>query len=87
MTTHDLFVVGVSHHDCPVRVREQLAVPQEHVGTVLNDLRQLGSASELLLLSTCNRVEIYGVGPVEQGPHGIINAWSQLAAESSRYTY
>jgi glutamyl-tRNA reductase len=52
-------VVGVSHRTAPLEVREGLAVPRERVPEVLQRVREECGAGEAMLLSTCNRVEIY----------------------------
>lgn len=57
----ELFVAGVSHKTAPIGVREQLAVDEEKLREILRAIHGEGSFSELLILSTCNRVEVYGV--------------------------
>lgn len=58
----ELFVVGISWRTAPVAVREQLAFREDElVGTLGSMVSQLPVA-EALLISTCNRVEVYGVG-------------------------
>jgi glutamyl-tRNA reductase len=54
-----LFVIGATHHNAPVEVREKLAVDSE-VG-LRQDLSAVGGLREIALLNTCNRVEFYGV--------------------------
>jgi glutamyl-tRNA reductase len=54
-----IFVVGLSHHSCPVEVRERYAFPESRLPEALTALRQSGTADEAVILSTCNRVEIY----------------------------
>lgn len=54
-----LVVVGISHNTAPVSLREQLTVPADTLPGVLAELRE--SVSEVLVLSTCNRVELYAV--------------------------
>lgn len=57
----ELFVVGMSWRTAPVAVREKLAFREEEVsGTVAKLVAQPG-VNEALLISTCNRVEVYGV--------------------------
>jgi glutamyl-tRNA reductase len=51
-------VVGLSHHSAPVEVRERLAVPAADLPARLPDLKQRAGAGEIVLLSTCNRVEV-----------------------------
>ena len=55
-----LFCLGLSHHTAAVCVRERFAVPELETAAVLADLRRNAGISEGVLLSTCNRVEIYG---------------------------
>jgi len=52
-------VVGLSHRTCPVEVREQLAFPETGLPTALDRIRTAGIAKEVVIVSTCNRVEIY----------------------------
>lgn len=56
-----LVAVGLSHHSAPVEVREQLAVAPTAVPSLLAGLRQRHLGEEAVLLSTCNRVELYTV--------------------------
>jgi len=60
MTT-TLFVAGMSHRTAPVEVREQLALEDDKLREVVAALGAQGTAAELMILSTCNRVEVYGV--------------------------
>src|SRR5947207_7953255 len=55
-----LFAAGVSHKTAPVELREQLAVKQSAIVDVAFLLKGFGHLDEIVLLSTCNRVEIYG---------------------------
>jgi glutamyl-tRNA reductase len=54
-----LQMVGCSFHNCPQAVRERLAFSPDQAGKALIDLRARFPESEAVLLSTCNRVEIY----------------------------
>jgi len=55
-----LFAAGISHKTAPVEVREQLAVTSSHLVDAAEVLKLFGYLDEVVLLSTCNRVEIYG---------------------------
>src|SRR5438093_6924876 len=55
-----LFAAGVSHKTAPVELREQLAVKQSAIVDLAFALKSFGHLGEIVLLSTCNRVEIYG---------------------------
>jgi glutamyl-tRNA reductase len=55
-----LFAAGISHKTAPVELREQLAVRQSAIVDLAFVLKCFGHLDEIVLLSTCNRVEIYG---------------------------
>lgn len=57
----ELFAVGVNHKHAPVELRERLAVEDEEHAVILRALREHAGLSEAMIVSTCNRVEIYGV--------------------------
>lgn len=54
-----IVVLGLSHHTCPVTIRERFAIAESRVPTLLQQLRDTGIAEEAVILSTCNRVELY----------------------------
>jgi len=56
-----LTAVGLSHHTAPVEVRERLALDEAGVRHTLDRLRRDDIVEEAMLLSTCNRVELYTV--------------------------
>ena len=62
-----LFVAGLSYKTAPVAVREKLAVQSGRLPCYGCHLKLRGNLSELVLVSTCNRVEIYGVAPAGPG--------------------
>lgn len=57
----DLFLLGVSHKSSPVALREKLAVPSGEMEGRLREVAGDAGLEEVLLVSTCNRVELYGV--------------------------
>jgi glutamyl-tRNA reductase len=59
-------VVGLSHRTAPLSVRERLALPRERLPELLARLLGQTQASEALVLSTCNRVEVYAACPTLQ---------------------
>jgi len=59
----EILVVGLSHHTAPVDVRERLSVATESMGAELRTLLDGQAISEGVLLSTCNRVELYAAAP------------------------
>ncbi|WP_428268513.1 glutamyl-tRNA reductase [Haliangium sp.] len=55
----NLFVIGLSWRTAPVAVREKLAFGDDELPAVLSELTALPYVGEAMLISTCNRVEIY----------------------------
>jgi glutamyl-tRNA reductase len=56
-----LLLVGVSHRTAPVSVLERVAISGEDIAKVLDELISGEHVSEAVVLSTCNRIEIYAV--------------------------
>jgi glutamyl-tRNA reductase len=54
-----VLVVGLSHRTAPVSVLERAAVPVDDIRKTLDELHRAETISEVLLLSTCNRIEVY----------------------------
>ena len=59
--TPHIFVVGISHRTAPVALRERFAVATADRAAALRRVQAAGGLAEVVLLWTCNRVEIYGV--------------------------
>ena len=59
----DFVVVGLSHRTAPVEVRERLAVAPSDLERELRDIAAEAGLEEALLISTCNRVELYATSP------------------------
>ena len=55
-----IVVVGLNHETAPVAVREALAFPKEALPEALARVREEAGLGEAVILSTCNRVEVYG---------------------------
>ena len=58
----NLQLVGCSHHESSVAVREQLAFSHNQIRAFLESFYQTFPKSEAVLLSTCNRTELYVAG-------------------------
>ncbi len=54
-----VIVVGLNHRTAPVELRERVAVPSSRMVKALHDLSSREHLAEVVLLSTCNRTEIY----------------------------
>ena len=57
----NLFLLGASHHSTPIDLRERIDFTRQGVADALADLAQLPGLSEVVVLSTCNRSEIYAI--------------------------
>ena len=55
-----IFCIGVNHKTAPVEIRERLAIAESRIPENLTEICELDSVSEVVVLSTCNRVEVYG---------------------------
>lgn len=63
-----IVVVGINHRTAPVEVRERLAFADADLPEALRRLKDFGIADEAVIVSTCNRVEIYAAvkGPISE---------------------
>jgi glutamyl-tRNA reductase len=78
-------VIGCNHRTAPVEFRERVAFTPEEALRAADELRRNGVLEEAVVLSTCNRSELYGVPgeTAETAPdamEGYFTAFHQLAA-------
>ncbi len=71
-----LLVLGLNHRTAPIEVREHIVFDAERLPRALASLRALPGMAESLIVSTCNRTEVYTVGGTAES----VSAW--LVAES-----
>jgi glutamyl-tRNA reductase len=62
-----IVVLGLNHKTASLEIREKLAFGSEAAGKALCELKTKFPQAEFVLLSTCNRVELYGAGKHCQG--------------------
>ena len=55
----NFFVLGVNHKTAPVEVRERFAIPESRMPEALGKLTSMEGVEEGMIVSTCNRVEIF----------------------------
>lgn len=79
----DLVCIGINHKLCPVQIREQLAFSEADLPQALVHLQQIDGVRECFLLSTCNRVEVYGraVVDIEMSLTGFLADFHGVAKE------
>ncbi len=73
----NILVVGLNHRTAPVEIRERFAVPTDEIKASLNSFVGDGVIREVVLLSTCNRVEIYAVCKEAVGATNKIYQWME----------
>lgn len=80
--------VGVSHRTADVGLLERASVPDAQLGQVLDDLMRCDNVSEAVLISTCNRVEIYAVvSAFREGLADIVEAFPRYASVTKDSIY
>jgi glutamyl-tRNA reductase len=62
VSARDVYLVGLSHKSAPIEVRERVALSSDDLKTALVELKGSGGVHEALVISTCNRVEVYVQG-------------------------
>jgi glutamyl-tRNA reductase len=82
-----MFVAGISFKTAPVALREQLAVIPSRLMETATRLKEQGGLSELVLLSTCNRVELYGVADRTEGLVELFGSLARTQVDVSSYVY
>lgn len=88
----EILLVGISHRTAPVEIREKLACPSSRVAEEVRKLLQLDFLEEVVLLSTCNRVEVVFVSekPAQAGEavRNFLSDYSGMSRETlDKYLY
>src|SRR5512139_2188809 len=73
-------VVGLSHRSAPVSLLERTAVTGDDLVKLLHDIHKSVHVAEAMIVSTCNRVEVYAA--VEKF-HGGVSSISELISRHS----
>jgi glutamyl-tRNA reductase len=82
-----LTVVGVSHRTAALDVRERLMIGPSELNAALDELRAESGARESVIVSTCNRTELYFTG-TEETARGALEMLSRRIGESAEpYAY
>src|SRR5471032_606709 len=55
-------ILGINHKTAPIALREKVAFNEERLVAELRALRQESGVEEAVILSTCNRTEVYWAG-------------------------
>jgi glutamyl-tRNA reductase len=83
-----LFVIGLSYKTAPVELRESVAVHPSRLRCAGCLLKVRGQLSEVVVLSTCNRVELYGVADrLLCNPYALFHQITSKEADVNPYLY
>ncbi|MGB5290391.1 MAG: glutamyl-tRNA reductase [Lysobacterales bacterium] len=58
-----LLITGISHHSATLEIREKIAITRLDYAARVKELHELDGIEEVVVVSTCNRTEIYSIGP------------------------
>jgi len=75
----EIVLVGLNHRTAPVEVRERVSFNEDQRQRAAQELRARGILEEMLVLSTCNRSEVYGVPP--ESSHESASGLSRFLSE------
>lgn len=64
-----VFVVGLNHQSAPLSVLEQITIPEPRLEKALAHLKHTEHVREAVVLSTCNRIEVYASGETFHGAY------------------
>jgi glutamyl-tRNA reductase len=75
----EIVLVGLNHRTAPVEVREKVSFTVDQARRAADELRARGILDETLVLSTCNRSEVYGVPP--ETSHNCLSGLASFLSE------
>jgi glutamyl-tRNA reductase len=76
-----LLTTGISHHTATLETREKIAIARTDYATNVKELYELDGIEEVVVVSTCNRTEIYSVG--QQQSCEQVRQWLQAKGDLS----
>jgi len=76
-----LLTTGISHHTATLEIREKISIARADYAVRVKELRELDGVEEVVVVSTCNRTEIYSIGPKESREQ--VRQWLQAKGSLS----
>ena len=70
-----LLTTGISHHTATLEIREKIAIARTDYAARVKELNELEGVEEVVVVSTCNRTEIYSIGQKQSGEQ--VRQWLQ----------
>ena len=85
-----LLITGISHHTASLEIREKIAITRLDYAARVKELHALDGVEEVVVVSTCNRTEIYSIGPKQSREQ--VRQWLQTKgglsdAEMAQHCY
>lgn len=85
-----LLITGISHHTATLEIREKIAITRLDYAERVRELLEYDGIEEVVIVSTCNRTEVYSVGPKQSRQQ--VRQWLQAKgglseAEMARHCY
>ncbi len=85
-----LLITGISHHTATLEIREKIAITRLDYAARVKELHGLDGIEEVVVVSTCNRTEIYSIGPKQSRQQ--VRQWLQAKgglsdAEMEKHCY
>lgn len=82
-----LIAFGINHHTTPITIREKLALNETQLPDALQDLVKHDAIDEAVILSTCNRTEIYANTKDASALQQCLIKHKSIAIDLSPYAY
>ncbi len=76
----NFFLVGINHKTADISVREKFSLNEERAADLIADYKQQGGDG-MMVVSTCNRTEIYGFGDCPRNIIGLLCQQAQVSQE------
>jgi glutamyl-tRNA reductase len=76
-----LLITGISHHTATLEIREKIAITRIDYAERIHELLELDGVEEVVIVSTCNRTEVYSVGPKQSREQ--VRQWLQAKGDLS----
>jgi glutamyl-tRNA reductase len=81
VSRRSLFLVGLSHKTAPIDVRERVALSSDALKAALVDLKRMEGVGEALVVSTCNRVEVFVQAEADEPARHFFTSRAEQARE------
>ena len=86
MPSMRLIALGLNHRTAPVEIRERFSLSRERIIEGLDNLQEYEPLQEAVVLSTCNRSELYVAADLQEGAlEAAQNFWADLTGNKEKF--